>query len=118
MGTRLYCQTERHSASYYTMGLCSPVQLTATLCLLFACCVLSDSGSAPCPMLRLPPDSAGTGCFFIVFKEETSEGEMQHLLSTISKYAEDSRIYSIVTKVSKAITVKLSPYALELVKSI
>lgn len=40
---------------------------------------------------------------------------MQQLMATISKLADDSRIHSIVKKISKAFTVKLSPYALEMV---
>lgn len=97
-----------------SMGLSSRMHLAATLCLLLlGCCVQSDSWRAP--MLRNPPGTPGTGCYFIVFREDTSEPEMQKLLSTISRYADDSRIYSMVMRVSKAVTVKLSPFAMELV---
>lgn len=78
--------------------------------------VLGDS-RREVPLLRLPSNSEGTGCYFIVLRDKTSEEEMQHLMATISRYAEDSRIYSVVKKVSKAFTVKLSPFALQLVNA-
>ncbi len=94
------------------MGSLSLVQLASALCLLaLGSC---DSGRAV-PVLRKPIGSAGTGCYFVVLREKTSEVEMQQLMATISKYAEDAKIYSVVKRVAKTFTVKLSPYALELV---
>jgi hypothetical protein len=97
------------------MGLCRPLPLITALCLLFLGSSNVQGGSRRAPILRKPAGSAGTGCYFIVFKDKTKEGEMEQALTTISKYADESKIYSIVKKVSKAITVKLSPFALELV---
>lgn len=95
----------------------SPVRLVATFYLLLLACsfVESELRGRRAPILRKPKGSATTGCYFIVFKDKTKEGEMEQAMATISKYADDSRIYSIVKRVSKAITVKLSPIALELV---
>lgn len=71
---------------------------------------------SPVPVLRKPIGSAGTGCYFIVLVDKTSEEEMQRLIATVSKYAEGYRIYSTLRKVTKAFTAKLTPYALELVR--
>ena len=67
------------------------------------------------PLLRNPQGSAGTGCYFVVLHEKATEEEMLQLMVTISKLADDSKIYSEIHTVSKAFTVKLSPFSLELV---
>ena len=76
-------------------------------------------GSVKCelrrPVLRKPLGSRWTGCYFIVLKDKTTEDEMQDLMNTVSKLATGGMIYNMVHKISKAFTVKLSPYSLELV---
>ena len=67
------------------------------------------------PIIRQPTGSATTGCYSVVLKDKITEPEMEEAMATISKLSEDSRIYSIVKKVAKAFTVKLSAYSLELV---
>ncbi len=67
------------------------------------------------PLLRRPLGSSGTGCYFIVLKDKASEEEMQQVMAATARVAEGTKVYSSVKKVSKAFTVKLSPYALEVV---
>ena len=96
------------------MGVLSSV-LVMVLCLWVSSNHVQGDFRREVPLLRMPANSAGTGCYFIVLKEKTSEAEMQQLMATISRYAEDSRVYTVIKKVSKAFTVKLSPFALQLV---
>ena len=92
--------------------------ILAIYLLLLACSfVQSELRGRRAPILRQPKGTATTGCYFVVFKDKTKEGEMEQAMATISKYADNSRIYSVVKRVSKAITVKLSPIALELVNN-
>lgn len=67
------------------------------------------------PVLYNPRGRPGTGCFFVVLDKKTTEEEFEAALVTISKLAEDSSVYTVIRKVSKAFTVKLSAYSLELV---
>lgn len=96
------------------MGMLSCV-LVMVLCLWVSGSTVLGDSRREVPLLRMPPNREGTGCYFIVMKDKTSEAEMQQLMATISRYAEDSRVYSVVKKVAKAFTVKLSPFALQLV---
>ena len=97
------------------MGLLNTLYLPSLLCLCllpyWAQCGELDRR----PVLHKPQGSPGTGCYFVVLEEKTPEEQMQQLMAAISKLADDSRIHSMVKKVSKAFTVKLSSYALELV---
>jgi len=68
------------------------------------------------PILRKPLGAAVTGCYFVVLKEKTPEDVMDQLLVTISGLAEDNKIHTVIKKIAKAFTVKLSPYALEMVR--
>ena len=91
------------------------------ICLLLALCSLLHLRPARCegarrPVLHKPPGSPGTGCYFIVLKDKTTEEEMQQLMATVSKLSDDSKIHSIVKKISKTFTAVLSSYALEMVK--
>ncbi len=94
---------------------------TKLLCIISALCFVllleagAKSGSRRSAILRQPAGTATTGCYFVVLNDKTSEEEMQQALITVSKLSEDSRIYTIVKRVSKTFTAKLSPYALELV---
>lgn len=86
--------------------------LVSAVCLLL---IVRDVECSRRPVLKKPRGSAGTGCYFVVLKEKTTVEEMEQVMATISKLADKSRIYSIVKKVSKSFTVKLSPYSLEAV---
>lgn len=89
--------------------------LSSALCLWLLQSPALCRDSAGRPVLRKPPGSAGTGCYFVVLRDKTSQEEMQQVMATISKLADDSKIHSIIKKISKTFTVQLSPYALEMV---
>ena len=105
---------------------CSRARLSLTmdrlrlLCFSSALCLWLLLGTAKCegsrrPVLHKPPGSPGTGCYFIVLKDKTSDDEMQQLMASICKLADDFKIHAVMKKISKAFTVRLSPYALEMV---
>ena len=69
------------------------------------------------PLLRKPRDAPTTGCYFVVLSDKAKEEDMQELLAKVVRVADDAKVYGMVSKVAKAFTVKLSPYALEMVSN-
>ncbi len=68
------------------------------------------------PVLRVPRDAPTTGRCTVALKPSASEKDLQKLMTTVMKVADDAKVYGYVERVAKAFTVKLSPYALEIVR--
>lgn len=67
------------------------------------------------PLLRKPRDAPTTGRYFVVLNDKATEEDMQQLAARVARVSDDAKVYGMVHKVAKAFTVKLSPYALEMV---
>lgn len=67
------------------------------------------------PLLRKPDSSPKTGCYIIGIREKATEEQVQALLAAVIKVSDDHKMYGLVEKATKAFTVKLSPYTLEMV---
>ena len=80
---------------------------------LFSC---QDYASRRRPVIRLARDVPTTGCYIVAMKDDTSEAELQQVLTKAVKASDDAKLYGMVQKVKKAFTVKLNPYALEMVR--
>ncbi len=68
------------------------------------------------PVLRVPRDAPTTGRCTVAVSPSATEEEQQKLMTTVMKVSDDAKVYGYVDKVAKAFTVKLSPYALEIVR--
>ena len=68
------------------------------------------------PVIRQARDVPTTGCYIVAMKDDTKEAEMQKVLTKAVKVSDDAKLYGMVQKVKKAFTVKLNPYALEMVR--
>ena len=68
------------------------------------------------PVIRRARDVPTTGCYIVAMKDETSEVEMQKVLTKTVKVSDDAKLHGMVQKVKKAFTVKLNLYALEMVR--
>ena len=88
---------------------------TKSLLLCFVMQLLAACANSMRPVHRVPRDAPTTGRFIVSMKPSTSKGEMQETLMAVMKVADDAKIYGYVHTVAKAITVKLSPYSLEIV---
>lgn len=68
------------------------------------------------PVLRVPRQAPTTGRYTVVLKQNTSVAELQRVLTRVLRISDDEKVYGYVEKVTKAFTVQLPSYALELVK--
>ena len=69
------------------------------------------------PVIRSPRGVATTGCYIVAMKDDASEDELQQVASKAVKASDDAKLHGIVHKVKKVFTVKLNPYALEMVRN-
>ena len=69
------------------------------------------------PLIRAPRDAAVTGGYMVVLEEKLSADEFRQLVARISRISGGSSVHSYVENVAKVVTVSLSPYALEMVRS-
>ena len=67
------------------------------------------------PVLRAAPNAVKTGNYVVVLRRNTTTEKLQQLLSKASKHSDDAKIHRYVETVAKALTLKLSPYSLEVV---
>ena len=67
------------------------------------------------PVLRAAPNAVKTGNYVVVLRRTEN---LQQLLSKASKYSDDAKVHRYVETVAKALTLKLSPYSLEVVSHI
>ncbi len=67
------------------------------------------------PLLRKPLSSPKTGCYIIAIKDKATDEQVQELLSRVIKASDNHKMYGLVQKATRAFTVKLSPYSLEMV---
>ena len=67
------------------------------------------------PLIRTPRDVPTTGCYMVAMKDETSEAQLEEIMIKAVKASDDAKLYGMVHKVKKLFTVKLNPYALEMV---
>jgi hypothetical protein len=49
-------------------------------------------------------------------KDDASKEELQKVVAKAAKASDDAKLHGLVQKVKKAFTVKLNPYALEMVR--
>ena len=68
------------------------------------------------PVLRVPRHAPTTGRYTVVLKQNTSVAELQQVLTRVLRISDGEKVYGYVEKVTKAFTVQLPSYALELVK--
>ena len=102
------------------LGTCNSLPLKmkevpALYCLLAVVAMLLSAEGHHCPLLHAAADAQKTGCYTVMLKEATTAEEFQNVLRRVRQVADDARVYSTVTKVVKAFTVRLSSYALHLV---
>lgn len=74
-----------------------------------------DYGSSRRPVIRRARDVPTTGCYIVVMKDKATEAQLQRVLTKAVRGSDDAKVYGMVRKVKKAFTVKLNPYALEMV---
>jgi hypothetical protein len=82
------------------------------------CCLLAAAicaAESRRPVIRAAPTATKTGNYVVVLRGNTTSEKLQHLLSRASKLSDDAKVHRYVEKVAKAITLKLSPYSLEVV---
>lgn len=78
--------------------------------------ICRDYASRRRPVIRQARDVPTTGCYIVAMKDDTKEAEMQKVLTKAVKVSDDAKLYGMVQNVKKAFTVKLNPYALEMVR--
>ncbi len=67
------------------------------------------------PVIRRARGVPTTGCYIVAMKDDASEEELQKVAAKAAKASDDAKLHGLVQKVKKAFTVKLNPYALEMV---
>lgn len=67
------------------------------------------------PLLRKPSGSAKTGCFIIAINEKATEAEVDELMKRVILASDEHKMFGRVQKATRAFTVKLSAYSLEMV---
>ena len=75
-----------------------------------------DHVSPRSPVIRHKRGVPTTGCYIVAMKDDTSEADLQQVLTKAVKASDDAKVHGLVQKVKKAFTVKLNPYALEMVR--
>ena len=68
------------------------------------------------PVIRRARGVPTTGCYIVAMKDDASEQELQQAATKAAKASDDAKLHGLVQKVKKAFTVKLNPYALEMVR--
>ena len=68
------------------------------------------------PVIRRARDVPTTGCYIVAMKDDTSQEELMKVLRKAVSASDDAKLYGMVQRVKKAFTVKLNPYALEMVR--
>ena len=80
--------------------------------------VLSPAVTARrCPLLRAPESANKTGCYIVVLRENTTDEKVDELLQRAASVADEHKVYGFVKRVTKAITLKLSDYSMEMVSA-
>lgn len=93
------------------------LRLSSLLILILAIGIVNcKSGVSRRPLLRKPVTSLKTGCYIIAIKEKATDEEVEELLATVVKASDGQKMYGLVRKATRAFTVKLSPYSLEMVR--
>ena len=94
------------------------VSATALLLLVLGAHLASceELGSRRSPVIRRARGVPTTGCYIVAMKNDASEEELQQAAAKASKASDDAKLHGLVQKVKKAFTVKLNPYALEMVR--
>ena len=90
--------------------------LCLALLLLLAAGVRNGLCSNRRPVLRVPRQAQTTGRYIVVLRENTSVAELRQVLTRVLRISNIAKVYGYVEKVTKAFTVELPSYALELVK--
>lgn len=98
-------------SSAVVMGRHSPEVLTCLVLLGLAV----GCAARRCPLLHAAEGVNKTGCYIVVLRQATTPEKFDEILQTATNMAEESRAYGVVRTVSKAFTVKLSAYSLNLV---
>lgn len=100
------------------LGMASPLAAALLLFIVLgthlACC--EELRSRRSPVIRRPRDVPTTGCYIVVMKDDASEQELQQVAAKAVKASDDAKLHGLVQRVKKAFTVKLNPYALEIVR--
>ena len=110
IGLFLFILMYIHSSAI-VMGRHSPAMLTCLLLLVLAV----GCAARRCPLLHAAEGENKTGCYIVVLRQATTQEKFNEILQTATSMAEESRVYGVVRTVSKAFTVKLSAYSLNLV---
>ena len=90
----------------------------ATMLAAWIVCLLAVAtceGEIRRPVLRAAPTAVTTGNYVVVLRRNTTTETLQRLLSKASKHSDDAKIHRYAETVAKALTLKLSPYSLEVV---
>ena len=69
-----------------------------------------------CPLLHANEGTNRTGCYIVVLHRATTQERFTEILKRVSSMADGSKVSGVVRTVSKAFTVKLSAYSLNLVR--
>lgn len=69
-----------------------------------------------CPVLHAAEGANKTGCYIVVLHKATTPEKFTEVLQRATNMAEGHKVYGLVQSVSKAFTVKLSAYFLDLVR--
>ena len=86
--------------------------------LLLCCCLvlqLAACGLCRRPLVRAPRDAPTTGHYTVVLKRELTKEECLQTISGVSKMG---KVYGHTDKLLTTLTVDVSPYALESVRSL
>eukprot|EP00731_Ephydatia_muelleri_P010949 Em0005g1535a len=67
-------------------------------------------------MVGLAPTAVPTGNYVVVLRRNTTTETLQRLLLKASKHSDDAKIHRYAETVAKALTLKLSPYNLEVLR--
>ena len=85
------------------------VTLTVLLTLALGC------AARHCPLLHAAEGANKTGCYIVVLHKETSPEKFTEIVQRATSMAEGHKLHGLVKNVTKAFTVKLSAYSLNLV---
>ena len=113
--SEFHAYSQRYINEVVISAVIKLMQALWIVCLLAVATCVAESRR---PILRAAPNAVKTGNYVVVLRRNTTTENLQQLLSKASKHSDDAKVHRYVETVAKALTLKLSPYSLEVVSHI
>lgn len=77
--------------------------------------ISATTSARKCPLLHAPDSANKTGCYIIVFHDNTTSEKASEIIQRVSQLAEGGRVYATMQTIFKGFTVKLFNFTLPMV---